>query len=106
MDSEPDPLPDSYLPVEVSSQAQTQFDLIGPQDQSDPFSLRGLSVAFIGVLIAFASIGIPIAAIWIEKPSIRHRIVPIALESDEPKPSLFFSLTGIGKPSSRDTSRQ
>ena len=100
MDPEPDKADrTSTTQVEVISNSSHKAEIQQIGDE-DPFGLSGPSIALLGLVIAFATIGVPLAVVLTERPLGRESVVPTALEPDGSKPSLPISLTRVGKPSS------
>ena len=85
--------------VEHSSQSSSKEDM-QPLDQEDPYSLNAPSVALLGVTIAIAAIGIPIAAVLTARPSPPDSSMPATLESNGSKTSLPISIARFSKPNS------
>ena len=75
-------------------------------EEEDPFSLSGPWIALIGLTIAIATIGVPIGVVMTERPLGRESMVPTAMESDGSKSTAPISLTRVGKPGRRDSSRK
>ena len=91
---------------ELSSRMAAHNEDLGGADQEEPFSLSSTSVALLGMTIAIATLGIPMAAVLTEQPLRRDSIVPTDLELDGSKPSASVTFTRAGKSGSRDSSRK
>ncbi len=61
-------------------------------DDEDPFSMEGASVAFIGLIIAFASIAVPCLGVLTENPVSTESLTPTALETDGSQSTPSLSL--------------
>ena len=91
--------------IDYSSESSLEGEKIGSEDE-DPFSLSGPWLALLGLTIAVATLGIPLAAVLTDRPSGGGAIIPTALEINGPQPSLSVSVTRVGEPGRRNTSRQ
>ena len=80
---------------ESSSKSSIEVEGI---DEDDPISLSGTSIAFFGLAMAIALVGVPLSAIVFDRPRVRERIAPTAFQSDGPESSLPISFTRFNKP--------
>ncbi len=103
MDPEPASVSKPSTFGEVISNSSHKGDLKG-SDDDDPFSLSGPYIALLGLIIALATVGVPLTAVFTERPKERINIVPTALETDGSQSSISISLTRTGKSDSRNTS--
>ena len=72
-------------------------------DDEDPLSLSSTSIALLGLIIAIATIGIPLVAVLSDRSLGKESMVPTALESDGSKTSPPISFSRAGKSGSRDS---
>ena len=105
MDPEPVAVSTTSSQGEGFSQSSDKEESSGIE-QEDPFSLSGPSIALVGLTIAIATIGVPLAVVLTDRPMGGENMVPTALESDGSKSSLPISVTRVSKSGRRDTSWQ
>ena len=91
--------------IEASSRLSRQGEKQGIEKE-EPFALIGPSNAFIGLVIAIATVGAPLLAVLTERPMGRESVHPTALESDGSKAPSPVSLTRIGQSRRGDSRRQ
>ncbi len=99
MDPEPADVPRALTKVEETSLSYPKEDVKGIKEE-EPFSLSGPSIALLGLTIAIATVGTPLAAVLVDRPLGGRRMVPTAMERDGSKPSVPISLIRAGKPRS------
>ena len=75
--------------------ASVHLNEAGSAEQEDPFSLGPPSIALLGLTIAIATVGVPLAAVLTDRPLRRDLIVPTALELDGSQPSTPVSYTHL-----------
>ena len=102
MDSKPALATSSPFSVEESLSSSNQDDLPGP-DPEDPFTFNGTSIALLGMIIAIATVGVPLLAVLSFRPFGGERIVPTAMESNGSKPSVPISFTRGGQSGGGDS---
>ena len=83
---------------EISSRASHQATGEGNEEE-DPFSLSGTSIALLGLTIAVAVVGVPLFAVVTDRPVGRESLVPTTFKSDGSKSSPPISLSRFGQPS-------
>ncbi len=99
MDSKPVAASRSSHNIEFFPRASQQGDDLG-NDEEEPFSLNGPYIALFGIVIAIATVAVPLAAVLTERPLKRESLIPTSLESDGSKPPLPISLTRFSQSSS------
>ena len=65
------------------------------QESEEPYSLNATSVALLGLFIAIATIGIPLAAVFTDRPLESSNLVSTALEFYGLETSRTISIKGI-----------
>lgn len=95
MDPEPAAVSSPSYQVEQSSTTTQASKYKGLEDE-DPLSLSRTSIALIGLVIALATIGIPITAVLTERSMVRKSFVPSAMEIHGSKTPFTFSFTRVG----------
>ncbi len=76
--------------VEASSRTSQQGVEEGVEED-EPFSLGDTSIAFLGLVMAFAIVGVPLLAVITERPSERESLIPTAFNINGPKFATPFS---------------
>lgn len=105
MDPEPAAALRTSVPVDSTTRFSHQENSQGIDDE-DPFSLNGPTISLLGITIAIATIGIPLAAVLTERQTGRESMVPTALKSDGSQPSSSISFTRASELGGGNTSRQ
>ncbi len=101
MDSEPSAA-SRYSPI---AEVPSKLDETSGRDPEDPFSLNGTSIAILGLTIGLVTIGVPLLAVFTDRPMGGASMVPTALELDGPKTSRTITITRPGESFGRDPSR-
>ena len=91
MNSEPTSVSHPSYRTESSPLANSG-DIAG-MDDDDPYSWNGTSNALLGLVIAIASIGVPLAVVVIDQPSLNDETTPTALEPYGSKHSRTFTFS-------------
>tara|TARA_Y100001968_G_scaffold160824_1_gene147110 strand:+ start:740 stop:1015 length:276 start_codon:yes stop_codon:yes gene_type:complete len=91
MDPEP-VFPSTTLEKVDSSSRISHKDDTQVLEEEDPYSLGSTSTTLIGLIIAIATIGIPLVAVITERPLERESLVPTALERDGSKSTISVSM--------------
>ena len=102
MDPDPASVSSPSSKGEELSRSRHDSGLIGP-DPEDPFSLSAPSIALLGLTIAIATVGVPLAAVLTDRSAGRESMVPTALEKDGSKLSTPISFTRVGQPVGGDS---
>ena len=103
MDPEPAAVSRPSKKVEMPSRFSYQGASEEVEDD-DPYGLSGPSIALLGLSIAIATFGIPLAAVLTDQPLERKTIVPTALERNGSKSPPPISLTRASKSRGGDSS--
>ena len=69
-------------------------------DDEDPYSFNGTSNSLLGLGIACVMIGIPLLAVFTERPSARKSLIPTSIDQYGSKSSTTFAISGFSKLSS------
>ena len=96
MDPEPVSVPKPSQEIDFSSSVSD----LRANEEEDPYSLSGPSIALFGLAIAVFSIAVPLAAVLTERPLDRETKLPTALQRDGFKSPRPISFTRDGKSSS------
>ncbi len=86
MDRESGLVPRVSTQGEGASRSLHQEDTL-ENDQEDPLVLSTPWIALLGLAIGIASVGVPLAAVFTDRPLGGESMVPTVLESDGSKPS-------------------
>ncbi len=97
---DPEPAVVAKPSSDQDSSRSPNHEAVKALDEEDHLSLNGPSLALLGLVIAIASFGIPLAAVLTERPLKRESTIPTALDRDGSKHSLPISIGRIGKSSS------
>ena len=95
MDPEPASAPNHSPEIDENSSSSHSGEHLS--EEEDPYSIGGPSVAFLGLLIAFATITVPFLAVLTDRPFGRESLVPTALETDGSKSTLPLSFKRVGQ---------
>tara|TARA_Y100001968_G_C19214300_1_gene646357 strand:- start:338 stop:640 length:303 start_codon:yes stop_codon:yes gene_type:complete len=100
MDSDPPPLvrelsEDSFYHSRIDKETNDQIDR-----EEDPYSLSGPTIALIGLAIAIATLGIPLAAVFTDRPGLQEKHTNSALELDGFKTTSPIAFSRFSKPNS------
>ncbi len=95
MDPEPAAVSSPSFQAEESSTTNQSMEYKGLDDE-DPLSLSRPSIALIGLLIALATIGVPIAAVLTERSVVHKSFVPSAMEIHGSETPFTFSFPRVG----------
>jgi len=96
MDPEPASVSSPSAQGEGSSKSLHESGLTGSEPE-EPFSLSVPSIALLGLTIAIATVGVPLAAVLTDRSANRESMIPTALEQDGSKFSSPISLTRGGQ---------
>ena len=105
MDPEPALVTSPSSSVEVTSSSSDQIDPSEP-DPEEPLSFSGPSIALLGLVIAMATVGVPLAAVMTERPVGVPRIVPAASDKSRKggaMPIAFVRASQVDMHSSNET---
>ena len=106
MDPEPASVSNPSAQWEGSSKSLHESGLTGSEPE-EPFSLSVPSIALLGLTIAIATVGVPLAAVLTDRPASRESMAPTALEKkDGSKFSSPISLTRGGQLGGGDPGRK
>ncbi len=83
--------------LEIPTRTSQQGNAKGNDQDEDPFSLSGTTLALFGLVMACAVVGIPLVVVLTERPQGRESSVPTAMNSDGFKPSSPISRSRLGK---------
>ncbi len=101
MDPEPAPFSSSFCREKQSLISNDEFALVDREEEYS-LSLSGPRIALMGLTIAIATIGIPLAAVLTDRPLGGATMVPTSLDSYGSNPSHPLSFSRIGQSDSRD----
>jgi len=105
MDPEPASASSPSAQGEGAFKSPHQSGLTGPESE-EPFSLSVPSIALLGLTIAIATVGVPLAAVLTDRSANRESMIPTALEQDGSKFSSPISLTRSGQLGGGDPGRE
>ena len=97
MDTEPAFHSRPSLQIDDHSKSSHQEEIKGIEVE-DPIDLSGPSFALFGLVIAIASVAIPLVAVVTDRPLRREKFFPNALETDGSKSALPLSRNRISQP--------
>ena len=104
MDSTAAPATISTAQISASVQPSVEQVTTSESDTEEPFSLSNTFVALMGLTIAIATIGVPFAAVLIDKPLGGEGKASTASSSlYEFKPSISISIARASESRSRDS---
>ncbi len=85
--------------TEFIAPVNSQLD-IPRNEREDPFTFRDSSIAILGIAIALATFGVPIAAVLTGRSVQKESILPTAMDLDGSPATIPVSLSRIGQPRS------
>ena len=94
MDPEPESASRLSSPLEARSESYLQKE--GTQDE-DPFNLSATSIAFFGLIIAMAIVGVPLLAVFTERPLGKESLDSTAFQSNGSKFTSPFTFSWFGQ---------
>ncbi len=100
MDPEPPPSAsksstDSFAKKRLFQKSDRKLD-----QEDDPYSLNGPSIALVGLSVSIGMLGIPLLAVFYDRPAIKENIENTVLERDGSKFSPSIPFSRFSKPSS------